>query len=150
MEERESISSYQKIRVLIADDFAMLRRVIQMLIAKTTDDIEVVGEAPDLQDALKDVQALQPDVILMNDYLPPTNSALATKLFRELDITAAVLIISMHVEPELIRQSFANGANGFMHKDEMGALLVEAIRKVHNKEQYLSPKAEDALTHEKD
>ena len=146
----ESISSYQKIRVLIADDFAMLRRVIHMLIEKTTDDIEVVGEALDLQDALKDVQALQPDVILMNDYLPPTNSALATKLFRELEVTAAILIISMQVEPDLIHQSLTSGANGFMHKDEIGTLIVEAIHKVHNKEKYLSPKAKDALSHERD
>ena len=138
-----------KIRVLIADDFAMLRKVI-LLVLEQAADIEVVGEAPDLQDALKDVLELQPDVILMNDYLPPTNSALASKLFRELDVTAAILIISMHVEPELIRQSFASGANGFMNKDEMGTLLAEAIRKVYYEEQYLSPKGEYALAHEND
>ena len=139
----------KKIRVLIADDFPMLRRVIHLLIEQS-DDIEVAGEAPDLQDALRDVQALQPDVILMNDYLPPTNSALATKLFRELNITAAILVISMHLEPELIQQSLASGANGLMHKDEMGVLLAEAIRQVQNNQQYLSPLARDALAHEKD
>jgi DNA-binding NarL/FixJ family response regulator len=109
-----------------------------------------VGEAPDLQDALKDVQTLKPDVVLMNDYLPPTNSALATKLFRELDVTAAILIISIDVEPEMIQQSLANGANGFMHKDEMGTLLTEAIRKVYNNEQYLSQRTEYALANEND
>ena len=140
---------HKKIRVLIADDFAMLRQVIKMLLERTG-DIEVVGEAPDLEDALKDVQVLQPDVILMNDYLPPMNSARATKLFRELDITAAILIISMHADTELIHESFASGANGLVYKDEMGALLPEAIRKVHNKEHYLSPMAANALAREKD
>jgi DNA-binding NarL/FixJ family response regulator len=86
----------------------------------------------------------------MNDYLPPTNSALATKLFRELDVTAAILIISIDVEPEMIQQSLANGANGFMHKDEMGTLLTEAIRKVYNNEQYLSQRTEYALANEND
>jgi HlyD family secretion protein len=88
------IMADKKIRVLVADDFAVMREVINQLINRS-DDIEVVGEAPDLQDALKDVQTLKPDVVLMNDYLPPTNSALATKLFRELDVTAAILIISI-------------------------------------------------------
>lgn len=139
----------RKIRVLIADDFPLLRQIMRELIERS-DDIEVVGDAPDLQDAVKEAQTLQPDVILMNDYLPPTNSALATKIFREIDIVATILVISMHVEPDMIRQSFENGANGFMHKDEMGTLLTEAIRKVHNNEQYLSPKGEYALTHEND
>lgn len=139
----------KKIRVLVADDFAVMREVINQLINRS-DDIEVVGEAPDLQDALKDVQTLKPDVVLMNDYLPPTNSALATKLFRELDVTAAILIISIDVEPEMIQQSLANGANGFMHKDEMGTLLTEAIRKVYNNEQYLSQRTEYALANEND
>ena len=139
----------KKIRVLVADDFAVMREVINQLINRS-DDIEVVGEAPDLQDALKDVQTLKPDVVLMNDYLPPTNSALATKLFRELDVTAAILIISIDVEPEMIQQSLANGANGFMHKDEMGTLSTEAIRKVYNNEQYLSQRTEYALANEND
>jgi DNA-binding NarL/FixJ family response regulator len=139
----------RKIRVLIADDFLLLRQIMHELIERS-DDIEVVGAAPDLQDALNEAQTLQPDVILMNDYLPPTNSALVAKKFREIDIVAAILIISMHLEPDLIRQSFENGVNGFMHKDEMGTLLTEAIRKVHNNEQYLSPKGEYALTPEND
>jgi DNA-binding NarL/FixJ family response regulator len=143
------IMADKKIRVLVADDFAVMREVINQLINRS-DDIEVVGEAPDLQDALKDVQTLKPDVVLMNDYLPPTNSALATKLFRELDVTAAILIISIDVEPEMIQQSLANGANGFMHKDEMGTLLTEAIRKVYNNEQYLSQRTEYALANEND
>ena len=139
----------KKIRVFIADDFDILRQVIQLVLERT-EDIETVGEAPHLRDALEKVKKLQPDVILMNDYIPPTDSARAAKLFRELDITAAILIISMHAEPHLIQRSLTNGANGFMHKDEMGTLLMEAVRKVHNKEQYLSPKAEDALMYDDD
>jgi DNA-binding NarL/FixJ family response regulator len=71
-------------------------------------------------------------------------------VFRESGISAAILIISMNAEADFIEQSLANGANGFMYKDEMGNLLTEAIRTVHNKEQYLSPKAKNVLTHEED
>jgi two-component system nitrate/nitrite response regulator NarL len=112
--------------------------------------MEMVGEAPDLGEALEEVETLQPDVILMNDYLPPTNSIVATKLFRELKISAAILIISTHVEPDMIQQAFTNGANGFMYKGEMGGFLIEAIRKMYNNEQYLSPIVEEALAHAND
>ena len=144
---RKSMNERKRIRVLVADDFAMMRQIIHMVIERT-DDIEAIGDAPNLQDALKAMHTWQPDVILMNDYLPPTTSATATEMFRALDIPAAILIISMTVEPVLIRQCLVCGANGFMHKDEMGKLLAEAIRQVHNKERYLSPMAKQALLYD--
>ena len=132
------------IRVYIADDFDIMRQVIRALL-REAEDIEVVGEGPRLDEALAEVEVMRPDVILMNDYLPPVDSAYATERFRALGVESAILIISMYVEPELIRGSFDNGANGFMHKDEMGEHLVEAIRRVYQDERYLSPKAELAL-----
>jgi two-component system response regulator NreC len=108
--------------------------------------MDVVDEAPDLDDALERTRTVQPDVIIMNDYLPPVDSAHAAARFREQGLTAAILIISMHLEPELIQRSFLSGANGFMHKDEMDEYLVSAIRRVHQGERYLSPKAGDAYS----
>ena len=131
------------IRVLIADDFKVLRDVIRLHLERA-EDIDVVDEAPDLDDALERIRTLQPDVVIMNDYLPPIDSAHATARFRELGFTAAILIISMHPEPALIQRSFLSGANGFMHKDEIDEYLVDAIRSVHRGERYLSPKARDA------
>jgi len=131
------------IRVLIADDFKVLRDVIRLHLERAG-DMEVVDEAPDLDDALERTRKVQPDVIIMNDYLPPADSAHATARFREQGFNAAVLIISMHVEPDLIQRSFLSGANGFMHKDEIDEYLVDAIRRVHQGERYLSPKAGDA------
>jgi len=135
----------QVIRVYIADDFDIMRQVMQRLLEEA-EDMEVVGEAPHLDEALVEVKTLRPDVILMNDYLPPLNSAHATEQFRKQGIPAAILILSIYVEPDLIRLSFANGANGFMHKDEMGEHLLEAIRQVHQGERYVSPKAERSLS----
>lgn len=138
------MSGKSVIRVYIADDFDIMRQVMRALLWEAG-DIEVVGEAQRLEEALEEAGGLRPDVIIMNDYLPPIDSAHATERFRELGVEAAVLIVSMHVEPELIRRSFECGANGFMHKDEMGEHLVEAIRCVYQEERYLSPKAELAL-----
>ncbi len=131
------------IRVLIADDFKVLRDVIRLHMERS-EDMDVVDEAPDLNDALERTRIVQPDVIIMNDYLPPVDSAHATARFREQGSTAAILIISMQLEPSLIQRSFLNGANGFMHKDEIDKYLVDAIRRVHQGERYLSPKAGDA------
>ncbi len=131
------------IRVLIADDFKVLRDVIRLHLERAG-DMDVVDEAPDLNDALERVRTLRPDVVIMNDYLPPVDSAHATARFREQGFTAAIVIISMHLEPGLIQRSFLGGANGFMHKDEIDEYLVDALRRVHQGERYLSPKARDA------
>ena len=137
------MSEKGKIRIVIADDFKVLRDVIRLYLERAG-DMDVVGEAPDLNDALERARTLQPDVIIMNDYLPPLDSAHAAALVREQGITTAVLVISMTAEPDLIHRSFRNGVNGFMHKDEIDEFLVDAIRGVHRGERYLSPKARES------
>ena len=131
------------IRVVIADDFKLLRDVIRLHL-EPVGDMEVVDEAPDLDDALESTRVLRPNVIIMNGDLPPIDSAYATALFREMGFTGAILVISMHVEDDLIQRSFLSGVNGFMNKDEIDEYLVEAIRRVHQGERYLSPKASAA------
>jgi DNA-binding NarL/FixJ family response regulator len=133
----------EKIRILIADDFKILRDVIRLHLERAG-DMDVIGEAPDLNDALERTKTLQPDVIVMNYDLPPLDSAHAAALFREQGINTAILTISMNVASDLIQHSFRNGVNGFMHKDEIGEFLVDAIRRVHQGERYLSPKAQEA------
>jgi DNA-binding NarL/FixJ family response regulator len=137
------VAEIKAIRVLIADDFKILREVIRMYLERA-EDLYVVDEAPDLNDALESARRLHPDVIIMNDYLPPIDSAHASANFRQQGFTAAILVISMHLEPDLIQRSFRSGANGIMHKDEIDNYLVEGIRRVHQGERYLSPKAGDA------
>jgi DNA-binding NarL/FixJ family response regulator len=139
------VTETKTIRVLIADDFKVLRDVIRLHLERAG-DVEVVDEAPDLDEALERTKTVLPDVIIMNCDLPPVDSAHATARFREQGFTAAILIISMHLEPDLIQRSFLSGANGFMHKDEIDEYLVDAIRRVHQGERYLSPKARDAYS----
>ena len=132
-----------KIRILIADDFKILRDVIRLHLERA-EDMDVIGESPDLNDALERTKTLQPDVIVMNYDLPPLDSAHAAALFREQGINTAILTISMNVASDLIHLSFHNGVNGFMHKDEIDELLVDAIRRIHGGERYLSPRALEA------
>ena len=133
----------KNIRILIADDFKLLCSVIQAYLEREG-DMEVVGEAPDLDDALELAKSLQPDVIIVNDYLPPLNSAHAAERFRKEGVTSAILAISMKAEADLIKHSFEHGIIGFMEKDEIDILLVPAIRTVHRGERFISPKAQHA------
>ena len=133
----------EEIRILIADDFKILRDVIRLFLANAG-EMNVIDEAPDLYDALASAKALKPDVIIMNDYLPPLDSAEAAKLFREQGITAALLAISMKAEPDLIHRSFRSGTNGFMEKEEIDEFLVHAIRSIYKGERCLSPRAQKA------
>ena len=115
------------IHILIADDFKVLRDVIRLYLEQA-EDMDVLDEAPDLNQALKSAKALHPDVVIMNDYLPPIDSAHAAAHFRELGFTAAILIISMHLEPGLIQGSLLSGANGFIHKEKHKSRIGNLIR----------------------
>jgi DNA-binding NarL/FixJ family response regulator len=137
------MSEAGRIRILIADDFKVLRDVIRLYLEQAG-DMEVIDEAPDLNDALERARTLQPDVIIMNDYLPPIDSAHAAALFHTQGIPVYILVISMTVEPELIERSFRHGVDGFMHKDEIDKYLAEGVRSVRRGERYLSPKAKEA------
>jgi DNA-binding NarL/FixJ family response regulator len=139
---RQDGSEDKMIRVLIADDFKLLRDVIRLYLEQAA-DMEVIDEARDVTDALESAKALRPDVIIMNDYLPPIDSAHAAALFREQGFAGGIVVIAMHPEHDLIRRSLLNGVNGFMHKDEIDEYLVDAVRSVHRAERYLSPKAAD-------
>jgi DNA-binding NarL/FixJ family response regulator len=132
-----------KIRVLIADDLKALYDVIRLYLERA-EDLVVVGESPHLDEALEEAITLRPDVIIMNDYLPPVDSALAAAIFRERGITATIVAISMETEPALIHRSFQSGVDGFLQKNEIDESLVDAIRCVHRGERYLSPKAREA------
>ena len=131
------------IGILIADDIKPLRDVIRLYLERAM-DMQVIDEAPDLKDALESSRKLRPDAIIMNSDLPPIDSAYAATLFREEGFTGAILVIAMHTEYDLINRSFRSGVNGFMHKDEIDEYLAEAIRRVHEGERYLSPRARAA------
>jgi DNA-binding NarL/FixJ family response regulator len=130
------------IRILIADDFKLLRDVIRMYLERAR-DMTVADEAVELNEALARMKTLQPDVIIMNDYLPPIDSAHAAGLFRQNGFSGGTLVISMKPDNELIQRSFDQGVNGFMSKEEIDGFLAEAVRSVHRGERYLSPKAAD-------
>ncbi len=131
-------SAPQKIRVLIADDHAILRDGLRKLLTEEP-DLEVAGEARDGHDALRKAEELKPDVILLDLAMPGLNGIAVAKRLRSAAPAAKVLILTMHQEEEYVYETLKAGASGYVLKDAAGPDLVAAIRAARRGEQFLSP-----------
>lgn len=120
----------KKIRLLLADDHAILRAGLRMLL-DAQPDMVVVGEAADGEGAVEQARATRPDVAIV-DLTMPGLSGVETlqRLRRELPATR-LLVLTMHDDPGYARMAFAAGASGHVVKDRESAELLAAIRTVH-------------------
>jgi len=131
-------STATKLRVLIADDHAILRDGVRKLLAEE-EDIEVVGEARDGHDALKRTEELKPDVVLLDLAMPGLNGLAVAKKLKAAASSARVLILTMHQEEEYVYETLRAGASGYVLKDAAAPELIGAIRAAKRGETYLSP-----------
>jgi len=135
------------IRVLLADDHALVRDGLQALLT-AGGEIEVVGVAADGVGAVRSAQQLRPDVIVMDVGMPGLGGIDATRRICERDPAAKVLMLSMHGNSEHIHQAFRAGARGYLLKESAGAEVVVAVLAVHAGRRYLSQKiTEIAVDH---
>jgi NarL family two-component system response regulator LiaR len=126
------------IRVLIADDHAILRKGIRALLS-TEPDIEVVGEASDGAEALAQAEALQPDVILMDLVMPKMDGIEATRQVTASQQGRRVLVLTSFAADDKVFPAIKAGALGYILKDTGPDDLVRAIRQVHRGEPTLEP-----------
>jgi len=126
-----------KIRVLIADDHAMIRDGLASILAADP-RIEVAGMAADGREALRLAQELRPDVVLMDIAMPELNGLEALRELQRRSPETRVLILSMFSTLEHVQQAFNAGASGYLLKESAGAELREAIEQVHAARRYLS------------
>jgi two-component system response regulator NreC len=126
------------IRVVVVDDHAVVRSGIKMLLDRH-DDIEVVGEAGNAQDAVFRVRELTPDVILL-DLVMPGESGIEVmpRLLKEAS-GAKVLVLSMQDEPSYVREAFAAGASGYVLKEAADEEVVTAVREIAGGGSYVHP-----------
>ena len=103
------------IRILVADDHGVLRAGLTSLLSAQT-DMSVVGEAENGKAAIKLFSETEPDVILMDINMPDMNGLEAAKKILELNPKARVLILSLHEDSELIKESLRSGARGYILK----------------------------------
>jgi DNA-binding NarL/FixJ family response regulator len=127
-----------KIRVLIADDHAILREGVRALL-HLTDDIEVVGEAVDGKQAVEMARQLDPDVILMDIAMPGLGGLEATIAIKSAGSRARVLILSQYEDREYVRRLLKAGVSGYLLKKSAGAELANSIRAVHRGGLVLDP-----------
>jgi NarL family two-component system response regulator LiaR len=128
----------QKIRILIADDHTLLRNGIRALLEDQM-DIIVVGEADDGREAVRLVEQLHPNVVLMDISMPLLNGLEATRQIKREHPETNVLVLTMYDHEEYFREVLDAGASGYIIKKAAASELVAAIHAVYNGEAVLSP-----------
>jgi DNA-binding NarL/FixJ family response regulator len=134
----------KQIRILLADDHAIVRRGFQMILAEQP-DMEIVGEAGNGREALELAAKLKPDVVVMDVAMPELNGIEATRRMADHAPHARVLALSMHKDSVYVREILRAGARGYLLKDAAPADLVTAVRAIAAGEGYLSPAVSDAV-----
>ncbi len=132
------MSENEKIRVVLADDHAVLRAGLKALI-EDEPDIEVVGEASNGAEAIEVVQHERPDVVVMDIAMPVMNGLEATERIGELGLNTKVLVLTMHAEEQYLFQVLQAGGSGYVLKQSADSELMDAIRSVHRGEAFLYP-----------
>jgi DNA-binding NarL/FixJ family response regulator len=126
------------IRVVLADDHALVRQGIRSLLEKL-DDIEVVGDVSDGREALELSKTTQPDIVFMDITMPGLNGLEAVTRMKKDCPTTRVIMLSMHAGEEYFQQALESGAAGYLLKDADRMELELAIRTVIRGEIYLTP-----------
>ena len=130
-----------KIRVLIADDHAMVRMGLASLLGTET-DIEVVGEADDGEVAVRKALTLKPDVVVMDLMMPKKDGAMATAEIRELMPDTKILLLTSFGTADGVAHALAAGATGALMKNADFSELVASIRTVASGGRAVSPEIE--------
>jgi len=127
-----------KIRVIIAEDHAVVREGTRQLLERE-DDIEVAGEAPNGAEAVALVERVNPDVAIMDISMPVMGGIEATKRIKEARPGTAVLILTAYDDDQYVFALLGAGAAGYLLKDVPSAEVVRAVRAVHAGEPVLHP-----------
>jgi NarL family two-component system response regulator LiaR len=127
-----------KIKVLIADDHAVVREGTRQILEQEP-DIQVLAEAADGDEAVRLASSTQPDVVIMDVSMPKVDGISATKQIKTQHPKIAVLVLSAYDDDQFVFSLLEAGAAGYLLKSVRGQELVEAIRAVHAGESVLHP-----------
>ena len=134
----------QKIRVVVADDHAILRAGLRMLIDAQA-DMTVVAEAQDGIEAVAAVQRTKPDVVILDVTMPRSGGLDAIKEIVIRSRSTRILLLTMHEEPAYLRTALSAGASGYVLKKSVDADLLGAIRAVHKGRTYVDSELAEVL-----
>jgi DNA-binding NarL/FixJ family response regulator len=134
----------KRIRILLADDHAVVRQGFRMLLSAQA-DLEIVGEAGNGREAVELAASLRPDVVVMDVTMPELNGIEATRRLTAENPHIRVVALSMHKDSVYVREILRAGARGYLLKDSVADDLVAAVRAVAGGEGYLSPAISNAV-----
>lgn len=133
-----------RIRVLIADDHALIRDGLRSLLAAQP-DIEVVSAAANGREAVREVQRLEPSVVLMDITMPELNGIEATRQIADRCPSVKVIILSVHATVEHYYQAARAGARGYLLKESATEEVAAAIRSVHVGKRFVSTRIAESF-----
>jgi NarL family two-component system response regulator LiaR len=137
--ETGNLGTRDKLRVLIADDHPLVREALRQAL-DDEEDMEIVAEAAEGEEAVKLASELKPDVAVMDIIMPKLNGIEATRKIKEIAPDIAILILTAYDDDEYVLGLLDAGAAGYLLKSARGRDLVGAIRAIRSGESVLHPK----------
>ncbi len=134
------------IRLLIADDHAVVRSGLKTLLA-SADGIEVVGEADSGAETLRQVESLRPEMVLLDISMPPDSGVKTAQQLKEKHPALIVLFLTMHEDETLLHEALRAGAAGYLIKRADESEIVQAIHAASRGDLYVHPAMTRALLH---
>lgn len=125
-----------KIKVMIVDDHVLIREGIKQIL-ELEDDISVIGQAGNGEEAFDLATELNPDIILLDINMPILNGIEALRRFKDMGIKSKVIILTIHEDREYVLKTLKLGANGYILKDSDANSLIKGIRSVSKGETYI-------------
>ncbi|MCX5783245.1 MAG: response regulator transcription factor [Elusimicrobia bacterium] len=126
-----------EIKVIIADDHALVRDGIRAILERKTKDISVVAEASNGKEVLELARKIKPDVYIMDISMPVLNGIETTERLVKMDPKSKVVILSMHDDCASVEKSLSAGAKSFVIKVSSSDEIIKAVREVYNGKFYL-------------
>jgi two-component system, NarL family, response regulator NreC len=124
--------------ILIADDHAVMRSGLRMLLERE-EDFEVAAEAGDVEETIRKLKAYKPDVLLLDLHMPGGPSLPSIPEMREASPQTRIVVLTMQNSVGFVREALRAGALGYVTKEAADAELVEAVRLAVNNQPYLHP-----------
>jgi DNA-binding NarL/FixJ family response regulator len=126
------------IKILLVEDHSLVREGIRMLL-NGSPELDIVGEAANGEEAVRKLQRLKADVVLMDLKMPVLNGIESTKQIKKLFPGVRILVLSMHDEESYLIDVLDSGADGYIVKNANADELIFAIKKIHNSGTYFGP-----------
>jgi two-component system, NarL family, invasion response regulator UvrY len=132
------------IRVLIADDHAIVRKGLRQIVAETS-NIEIVAEAQEYEGIMRNLRTIPVDVLVLDIGLPNKNGLEILKIVKKELPAVQVLVLTMYPESQFAVRAMRGGAAGYLTKDSVPDRLVEAIERIASGRKYVTPELGETL-----